>query len=54
MSDEPTTLESLDLLNGGALTGKGETWVAHWPWHNQAVDSCLWLLTDGMTASRDS
>lgn len=25
--------------------------VARWPWHNQAVDSCLWLLTDGMTAA---
>ena len=28
--------------------------VARWPWNNQAVDSCLWLLTDGMTAPRDS
>jgi tetratricopeptide (TPR) repeat protein len=24
--------------------------VARWPWHNQAVDSCLWMMTDGMTA----
>lgn len=25
--------------------------VARWPWNNQAVDSCLWLLTDGMTVA---
>lgn len=25
--------------------------VARWPWNNQAVDSCVWLLTDGMTAA---
>jgi hypothetical protein len=24
--------------------------VRRWPWHNQAVDSCLWMLTDGMTS----
>jgi tetratricopeptide (TPR) repeat protein len=24
--------------------------VRRWPWHNQAVDSCLWMVTDGMTA----
>jgi hypothetical protein len=24
--------------------------VMRWPWNNQAVDSCMWLLTDGMTA----
>ena len=28
--------------------------VARWPWHNQAVDSCMWLLTDGMTTPRRS
>ena len=25
--------------------------VSRWPWHNQTVDSCLGLLTDGMTAA---
>jgi hypothetical protein len=25
--------------------------VARWPWNNQAVDSCIWLLTDGMTTA---
>jgi hypothetical protein len=24
--------------------------VRRWPWHNQAVDSCLWMITDGMTS----
>jgi hypothetical protein len=24
--------------------------VKRWPWHSQAVDSCLWMLTDGMTS----
>ncbi len=23
--------------------------VRRWPWHSQAVDSCLWMITDGMT-----
>ncbi len=63
MSDEPTTSESLDLLGDFAeeftapLEGRRdeamalfEDAVARWPWNNQAVDSFLWLLTDGMTA----
>jgi hypothetical protein len=24
--------------------------VRRWPWHSQAVDCCLWMLTDGMTS----
>jgi hypothetical protein len=24
--------------------------VRRWPWHNQAVDCCLWMVTDGMTS----
>jgi hypothetical protein len=24
--------------------------VRRWPWHSQAVDSCLWMITDGMTS----
>lgn len=24
--------------------------VRRWPWHSQAVDCCLWMVTDGMTA----
>jgi hypothetical protein len=23
--------------------------VSRWPWHHRAVDSCVWLATDGMT-----
>jgi hypothetical protein len=25
--------------------------VRRWPWHSQAVDSCLWMITDGMTSA---
>ena len=28
--------------------GVFEEAVRQWPWHNQAVDSCMWLLTDDM------
>ncbi|MBI4326851.1 MAG: hypothetical protein HY674_16550, partial [Chloroflexi bacterium] len=25
--------------------------VRRWPWNHRAVDSCLWLVTEGMTRS---
>ncbi len=28
--------------------------VRRWPWHSQAVDSCLWMITDGMTSGPSS